>query len=468
VKDLVEFIDRQFAYLDCLASEAYIYQVGRWLRTLDGEPRIAGFLRDMRQEAVASVKNFFGHDDDLVARLKALRFRLAEVAADGDDSKMVRPPNLLPGSPFLASFAHFDEITGLKATDTDRAMPTTGTENKSRSTKLMRILRSKLSRLQHTRSDAEGREEHSQENLRPDLDEFGFALTNLEREHEHEFRNFLMEKLTSGGVSLLHLINFISGLNPVPEPLSEKHDDLLKELNRHMGEWGSGIDKLRGQVFGEATSPLLKKDDHAGNWESDLRPHVRRIHEEVRRRIGTRRSLVGVLHRFKERCEWHDRERLRDIAERARQAGRKPEDALTAEFARWLFDQGFSPLTEPSVGGLKPDLLDPSLLYVEAKRYSEADSGRTAIIKGAKQVYSTVQMLRGTKYEIDEAVFVVFRESGPLYLLPEAVPCGGWVMLPVLIDIAPMSEVGRREKHQPISITVEELAPQREEDARPE
>jgi hypothetical protein len=64
------------------------------------------------------------------------------------------------------------------------------------------------------------------------------------------------------------------------------------------------------------------------------------------------------VNRFKHRAEWLDKERLLAVAEDDTLPG-GPEDRLTAEFARYLFDQGLSPLTRPMTGGLQPDLLDP-------------------------------------------------------------------------------------------------------------
>ena len=99
------------------------------------------------------------------------------------------------------------------------------------------------------------------------------------------------------------------------------------------------------------------------------------------------------MHRFKLRCEWHDRERMRAVAD-DKSLGGGPEDRLTAEFARYLFDQGLSPLSKPMAGGLQPDLLDPAArFYVEAKQYDS--SARRDIVKAVAQVMDTVGRLVG-------------------------------------------------------------------------
>jgi hypothetical protein len=96
---------------------------------------------------------------------------------------------------------------------------------------------------------------------------------------------------------------------------------------------------------------------------------------------------------------------------RDRTLGGGPEDRLPAEFARYLFDQGLSPLSKPMTGGLQPDLLDPAArFYVEAKQYDS--SARGDIVSAVAQVMDTVGRLRGSQYEVDEAFRAVFRRRG--------------------------------------------------------
>jgi hypothetical protein len=163
-----------------------------------------------------------------------------------------------------------------------------------------------------------------------------------------------------------------------------------------------------------------------------------------------------MVNRFKLRCEWHDRQRMANLASEESLPG-GPEDRLTAELARYLFDQGLAPLTKPMTGGLQPDLLDPNArFYVEGKQYK--DSARSYIIKAFTQLIDTVSKLRGDpNYEVEEAFCIIFRLSGPYYLLPQTVEAGELRVHFVLIDLAPPSETGRRQKHKPATITAEEL-----------
>ena len=117
-----------------------------------------------------------------------------------------------------------------------------------------------------------------------------------------------------------------------------------------------------------------------------------------------------------------------------------------------------NPLTKPLVGGLEPDLLDPSVLpafYVEAKQY--AGSARSTIRKAFGQILDTIGRLQSDAYPIHEAFCVVFRRGGPRYELPEWVQAEGYRVYFTLIDIAPPEESGARQKHLPIRITEKEM-----------
>jgi len=262
-------------------------------------------------------------------------------------------------------------------------------------------------------------------------------------------------------MALLFIEAFLLELNPAPQPVVSSADVSQLIERRHLDEI-NGFDKIRRKMYDPnedddfhrvvaSESVLGLAIDDLDSWIKELRSASGRVHEDLRHRIGTRRSLSALLNRFRVRCEWHDRDRLRKIATDSS----TPEDSLAAEFARWLFDQGYSPITKPYTGGLQPDLLDPARLYVEAKRYKRP--ARSYIKQGAHQLHDTVMRLVGTPYEIREALFVVFREAGPRYVLPERVKGEEWDMLPMLIDIAPLAESGSQQAHQPRMITETEL-----------
>ena len=182
------------------------------------------------------------------------------------------------------------------------------------------------------------------------------------------------------------------------------------------------------------------------------------VYEELRRRLGAVASRLALLQRFKQRCEWHDRDRLALLA----MSGGAPEDALTAELARFLFDQGLNPVTRMRVGGLEPDVFDPlpaSSLYVEAKRYASSKGARTHIRAGLPQIHDTAGRLRGSRYAVEEVFYVIFRQGGPRYVLPDRLSGEDYVVYPILIDIAPLAMSGSRSDARATRIDATELEP---------
>jgi hypothetical protein len=196
------------------------------------------------------------------------------------------------------------------------------------------------------------------------------------------------------------------------------------------------------------------------NALEELANAARLVHAEVQARLGDVRSKLGLFQRFKTRCEWYDRERLTKLADEAKGSA---ENRLTAELALFLFDQGLNPLIRPRVANQEPDILDPSLqgrVYVEAKQYKESKGTREDVRTGARQIWAMLATLRGTKYEVQEAFFPIFRRGGPRYVLPRSpLRHGGAVMYPLLIDLAPSKESGSQLRENEIEIPPEELLP---------
>jgi hypothetical protein len=150
-----------------------------------------------------------------------------------------------------------------------------------------------------------------------------------------------------------------------------------------------------------------RSDEIAGNADvAEMRKDMKRIYEEIRRRLGAERSLVAVFDRYRQRCQWYEAEILREIAEHGPGPG-KPEDRLTETLATYLFDHGLNPLTRPLAGRLQPDLLGldaPFSFYVEAKQYTQAC--RTYLLDGMKQVWDMLDQLRNSGFDVAEAFYL--------------------------------------------------------------
>lgn len=187
-----------------------------------------------------------------------------------------------------------------------------------------------------------------------------------------------------------------------------------------------------------------------------MRADVRRIYEEIRRRLGAERSLLAVFERYRQRSQWYEAERLRAIAK----GGGKPEDRLSDTLTTYLFDHGLNPLTRPLVGQLSPDALGagaPFSFYLEAKQYKSGSPGY--LLKGLDQVWDMLDQLRGSKFDVKEAFYVVFRMGGPRYVFEPRVQHQDRIVHILMIDLAPTAQRG---SNAPVtrSFTAAELAPQ--------
>lgn len=185
------------------------------------------------------------------------------------------------------------------------------------------------------------------------------------------------------------------------------------------------------------------------------------LQEALILQVGLLRSRYSLISRFAVRCEAFDAERLRAIAD-TKAPGKKigkPEALLTLRFARYLFDSGIRPLMDPTIGGLRPDIFDPTsgpTLYVEAKQYSGSNPG-PQIKRNYTQVWSTWARMRKV-YSCDEAFLVVFRRAGPLVDLPKVIRHEDLRLYSVVVDIS--DQGGSKEKHKIISLREDELRPQ--------
>lgn len=463
----MELLDRQVEYLLRQADdERLLVQIGPFLRALRGEPELDAHLSDLDADAIAMVREMEQVDGELVVELIALRDELPRIWPESDDSGPEHSPRRNDAGDRVESLQRRLAYQGtLGYFDAYRAAPTTPFDadgNGGYAGTLLRILQGKASAHARAHEPAE-----AASGSNPDVDAaanaptthtvdpmraWGIRLSNVERRYEHAKRRMRLDLQTSAGLALARLEMVPRALNPTRGPYDAAGDGL--DAATDMIRWISSRDY---SLFKLVEGERMEKVDVSivAQEVARLRLEAERLHEELRRRVNTIRSRRALVGRFKQRCEWHDRDRMAAVAADQTTAG-GPEDKLTREFARYLFDQGLSPLTKPMTGGLEPDLLDPlQRFYVEAKQYSK--SARGELVSAVAQVLDTVGRLRGSPYAVDEAFCVIFRRHGPYYDLPESLRTETFTLHLVLVDIAPASEAGRRQQHMPIRISSDEL-----------
>ncbi|WXH32370.1 hypothetical protein WA016_06353 [Myxococcus stipitatus] len=277
---------------------------------------------------------------------------------------------------------------------------------------------------------------------------------NLQEPYEYAWRLHVDEISAHPGYALVVLKEFLVLVNPLP-----RIGDAVRAWREEVGEIRKG---RPAQVFSELRGILYDGKQGTGvglDLKRQIEPHICTLREGLVFRVGTRLSLASLFNRFQSRCEQHDAPRLRALVDEVRRRKGKPEDVLRDQLALWLFDQGLNPVTEPRIGNLRPDLLDPGALYIEAKQYDR--SPRVKIIRGMYQMYDTFRRLRGAHPEVNEGFFVVFRRAGPHVTAPPSVSSSeGWIIHIKFVDLAD-GGIGSRQKQRPVDISMEEISPER-------
>ncbi|WP_375772250.1 hypothetical protein NR798_15620 [Archangium gephyra] len=458
LEDLIHLVDRQFQFLDRQSGEMFIRELRRTLDALRREPRLAAILDNERREALAYQTEFEQHCERSVGRLKGLRQHFSTLVPEHDDSAAPRPDDLDTGNnwQWRYSLAAFDEAASREGADV-----TGGAfyDDRSRPAQLIKLLNWKLDKILDPKPEGEPPQEQiaMAAPVRESLNALVRELNFVEKEHVRVWRVFTDAVMTSPGVTLLYLEAFFTqldstgweGASPLVERLRSGADlPHAYMMTKFLYERPEATRGERGELEGGVNK---------------LKTMAERVHQGLRLRIGTTRSLLAIFDRFKVRCEWHDRRRLRDLAAAATAPAEgdtrkrsKVEQVLTDELARYLFDQGLNPITEVPTAGLRPDVLGEEL-YVEAKQYSE-DNKKPYLVRGIHQMNDTIGRLKGSNYQVREAFYVVFRLGGARVQMPEAVRREGWTIYPRVIDLAP-SDVSGSRAQKDIHITEEELRP---------
>jgi len=453
--ELVDLLDRQAAFARRQSDPAdFLLAVVRFVAFLHSDPRLTIHVEDIQQEASVFADARRAHEEEVVPELVRLRGQLVRLVPESDDSTLAEPAFEESEQAWEFSLARFDRLA---AGQPDRTNTITvgggGMRDDNAPRHLIDILRSKVREAQFP-DTAPGQGP----NARPDLNELAARLRDLSDWQEYKHRQLLLARRGSAATALAGLEGVVREINPKPVPLALGDRALLAHAHRAIERSSAGWPIALSKALFDPSSIGDGDREALAAVVEQMRTFVDVIHEELRRRLGAVASRLALLDRFKLRCEWHDRERLHQLAH----ASDEPELTLTAELARFLFDQGLNPVTRMRVGGLEPDVFDPlpaSSLYVEAKRYATSNGARAHIRAGLPQIHDTAGRLRGGPYEVDEVFYVVFRQGGPRYVLPDSVRGEDYVVYPVLIDVAPLTVSGSRSGARAIRIDAAELEP---------
>jgi hypothetical protein len=192
------------------------------------------------------------------------------------------------------------------------------------------------------------------------------------------------------------------------------------------------------------------------------------FHDYVHEQLDEQKIVLGLLIRYKHRCEWFHREDLNHVAQ---DNSRKSEKLLSLNLYSYLHDQGLNFHIEPSSITGEIDLIaaqgsnDP--LLADAKVFDANSRGKSYICKGFNQIYTYTQ-----QYNESCGYLIIFRitDRDLHFSLPQqfhgipAITYNHKTIFLITIDICHHEKsVSQRKPLEAITITQEDLISEVEE-----
>jgi hypothetical protein len=422
IHELVDLLDRSWRFLDEEVGYDFALNCFPFLEQLLRDSRTSALLADFRRDAKESHRARAQADDDARASLTQILDQLEQAAPDSFD-----PPSE-DRHGYDCSLASLRRLLTMPAVDDDDEVWRAGRESNSDG---------------RLKTAIAGLDKVAQKTNREDLQA---RIEDVKQALEHAERTRSTFRRTSAAAALVRIEKDLADLHPPASDAGPRAE--YARIARILRMRDARFARIYEALFGTGQRLVVvdekgSSDESAGTADvAPMRKDMRRIYEEIRRRLGAERSLVAVFERYRQRCEWYEAKKLRAIAAHGRG---KPEDRLTETLATYLFDHGLNPLTRSLVGPLIPDILGPDApfsFYVEAKQYRRAD--RKYLLDGMRQVWDTLDSLRGSRFDVAEAFYVIYRLDGPPYTFPPRVQDGDRVVHIVTVDLAPPDKRGSR------------------------
>lgn len=425
-QQLVELLDGQFFYVLALAGPLKLIRLRRLLNFVHTDPRLAGFIVDMADEAKSEL-NFYGETT------ASLRGELSAIWTHNE--KRIRDALAHVTDGALAGYGAFDDIQ-------HRLVPTNPTfADLDENSDNVQALKKSISALDHWAKwivDVQPETEMAAE-----MGALRNQLSRLRVHFEHDLTYFREQVESNAWIAYMRLAIRSTYTNPIPPAGDNPVEHALFDKAREDAKLFPQLTAIGDR---DAEQILAAVNDSLGF-----------LHQELRFRIALGRSRRALVHRYAARCEMFDAEHLRGICNGD---SRRAERLLSDHFAKFLFDQGLTPLTEVPVSGLRPDIIElscGSLFYVEAKQYADANP-RSKIVSAFRQAWETFARLENA-YAISEGFLVVFRRAGPSLVLPRVLRNGHRTLYPFVVDIAASEAAGSQTKYSPLVFNDADLLP---------
>ncbi|NOU83891.1 hypothetical protein GC101_34110 [Paenibacillus sp. LMG 31459] len=277
-------------------------------------------------------------------------------------------------------------------------------------------------------------------------------LNNFEITCMQRYRNYLAFSRRSLGADLIYIEGFILRLNPTKKLRLFSCDEDANEPHSFSNDEASNLlPALFGQKFFQS-EPEFKKICIT------ISGKILNVLHKVKIQIDEYLSIEQVVEKFKIRCMWYDKDRIRSLIDSSEPTRNKNEDILMKEMALYLFDNGYPVLSKIQTENLQTDLMDFSKdisILIECKVYQK--NCRDILIKGIAQLHSYLNNFENSHFRITKAYYVVFRTGGPLYDFPKEIPFQRFSIIPYVIDLGDSKVSGSRQSEKPNIISLDEI-----------
>ena len=423
---ILELLDRKYALVASAPDQRFLLDALRLLEWLFAEDLVRPYALQVLSEDQPERIRFAEHRKNAHAELLLLHARLQLLYPDARTE-----PTVPETSPAFAS--SMDRFAGLLMSEKDERTEEADLEREP--AKDSTVLKLLLSTLQ-------GREEkYRGKDASDETESLGQAVHALVTLHDFRFREVSLRLQTSPGRSLRKLLEYLRALNPPPE----NTNDWMSFVPQN--GWKSlilGLD-LRERKRHEALVPELRVD-------------LERVHEAIHAALGTSLSSLSLVSRFKERCTWFDKWRMRSIAAGNGEEKGVREDRLTMELARYLHDNGLFSLVRVRMANLEPDVISPfgaRRLVIESKVYDKGESARGAVRHGFWQLHSYLTALETKTVHAHEGFLVIFRLGGGICDAPSTASLNRFRIHILTIDLG--EDGSGHAQPKPSHVTLQDL-----------
>jgi hypothetical protein len=269
----------------------------------------------------------------------------------------------------------------------------------------------------------------------------------------------------------------VQGVYPPPQVTT----DLIDSIAENKDYAAYAFNLLHGVVKEgwslDAICLVMFSGDPSGMMQLDYSTFHRHVItpfcDYIDEKLDDQQVLLGLLTRYKHRCEWFNREDLLRIIEeeKAEKAAGKAkraevEDALKEDLYLFLHDQGINFTIEPYSHKGKIDLIldqkDTGRTYLEGKVFeNEKPWDRAFIIKGFGQLLHYLRQYNAAHgyllvYETcEEHLEIVGAEK--LREIPFIRCDDGKVIFILVVDVFPYDKPVSQRDYKPVRITADEL-----------